>query len=115
MFTRNEIQPVTDIQPVITVRKQSCGKVMFSQACVKNSVHREGEVYTPWADTPRADTLPPSPQTSTAADGTHPTGILEFVLTVPTSGTRCAREICMNKELCDVFSLQSSYDKRRWL
>ena len=24
---------------------RSCGKVMFSQACVKNSVHREGGVY----------------------------------------------------------------------
>ena len=31
---------------LITVRKRSCEKVMFSQACVKNSVHR-GEVYTP--------------------------------------------------------------------
>ena len=30
---------------------------MFSQACVKNSVHM-GEVYTPWTDTPPlADTL----------------------------------------------------------
>ena len=27
---------------VITVRNSSCGKVMFSQACVKNSVHKEG-------------------------------------------------------------------------
>ena len=25
---------------IITVRNSSCGKVMFSQACVKNSVHR---------------------------------------------------------------------------
>ena len=31
---------------MFTVCKRSCGKVMFSQACVKNSVHR-GEVYTP--------------------------------------------------------------------
>ena len=30
---------------IVAVLKQSCGKVMFSQACVKNSVHR-GEVYT---------------------------------------------------------------------
>ena len=36
---------------IVTVRS-SCGKVMFSQACVKNSVHREGVVYTPQADTP---------------------------------------------------------------
>ena len=27
---------------VITVHNSSCGKVMFSQACVKNSVHRVG-------------------------------------------------------------------------
>ena len=27
-------------EPIITVRNSSCGKVMFSQACVKNSVHR---------------------------------------------------------------------------
>ena len=26
------------LQPIITVRNSSCGKVMFSQACVKNSV-----------------------------------------------------------------------------
>ena len=36
----------------ITVRNSSCGKVMFLDACVKNSVH-SGAVYTPpWADTP---------------------------------------------------------------
>ena len=29
-----------------TVRNSSCGKVMLSQECVTNSVHR-GEVYTP--------------------------------------------------------------------
>ena len=52
---------------------------MFSQACVKNSVHM-GEVYTPGqtppprADNPwQADT--PSPKMATAADGTHPTGM----------------------------------------
>ena len=39
-----------------TVRKRSCGKVMFSQACVKNSVHRAVE-------------------TATAADGTHRIGM----------------------------------------
>ena len=78
--------------PVIfTVRNISCGKAMFSQACVKNSVH--SGVY-PRADTPlgrhphpRADTLlgkhpaPPGkqlhlpPETATAEDGTHPTGM----------------------------------------
>ena len=43
---------------------------MFSQACVKNYVHRG---VHPRADTPRwAD---PHPETATAADGTHPTGM----------------------------------------
>ena len=37
----------------VTVRNSSCGKVMFSQACVKNSVHG---VYTPKADTPPPET-----------------------------------------------------------
>ena len=52
---------------IFIVRNSSWGKVMFSQACVKNSVHR-GVVYTsplgrhppwtdlPWVDTPQADT-----------------------------------------------------------
>ena len=67
---------------IITVRKRSCGKVIFSQACVKNSVHGGEEVYTPW----QADTLPgqtptplgrhpASPEMATAADGMHPTGM----------------------------------------
>ena len=46
---------------------------MFSQACVKNSVHEgcipacAGADSLPWADTPQ--------QTAIAADGTHPTGM----------------------------------------
>ena len=47
---------------MITVRKRSCGKVMFSQVCVKNSVNGR--------NTPRAGTPPPP-----VADGTHPTGM----------------------------------------
>ena len=33
--------------------------------------------HYPWADTPRADTLPQAytPETATEADGTHPTGM----------------------------------------
>ena len=46
---------------LITVRKRSCGKVMFSQACVKNSVHREGRCTPPWPDT--------HGQTHTPSDG----------------------------------------------
>ena len=33
-------------QFLITVGNSSCGKVMFSQACVKNSVHRGGGMHT---------------------------------------------------------------------
>ena len=45
-----------------TVCKRSCGKVMFSQACVKNSVHRGMYPSMHWgggvADTTLADTPP---------------------------------------------------------
>ena len=69
--------------------QRSCGKVMFPQACVKNSVHGGRGVsqhalgqmpplpsacwerLTPWADT----LPPPQTLTATAADGTHPTGM----------------------------------------
>ena len=45
---------------IVTVRISSCGKVMFSQACVKNYVHRAN---TPtWADTPLGR-HPPTGQT----------------------------------------------------
>ena len=64
---------------IFTVRKRSCGKIMFSHACVKNSDHGVGGVQPPlWADTPPwADTHPghpgqTSPETATAVDGTHP-------------------------------------------
>ena len=50
-------------QPIITVRKRSCGKVMFSQACVKNSVHREGGSVPPTGQTDRHPLL-----------GRHPLG-----------------------------------------
>ena len=58
----------------------SCGKVMFSLACVKNSVQRGGVsapvhdgIHTPLGRQPPGRT--PSPwQTASAADGMHPTG-----------------------------------------
>ena len=62
---------------VVTIRKQSCGKVMFSQASVKNYVHG-GEVSTPPGRHPPEQTPPvqiPPQQTAAAADGTHPTGM----------------------------------------
>ena len=89
----NLIQVDSSSKNIITVRKRNCGKIMFSQACVKNSVHRG--VYTrvpsaqcmlgyiPLADTSLADTpSPPSrppPPTATAADATHPTGMHSFI------------------------------------
>ena len=82
---------------MITVRKRSCEKVMFSQACVNNSVQKGGvsasvhagihphlgrppQKHTPWKHTSLEaytplEVQPPSP-TFTAADCTHPTGIL---------------------------------------
>ena len=55
-----ELGPVGEGAGVITVHKRSCGKVMFSQACVKTSVHGGGvdRVHNPpgqtppWVDTP---------------------------------------------------------------
>ena len=50
---------------LVTVHKRSCGKVMFSQVCVKNSV-QEGCLpqcmlrYTPRQTSPWADTPPPA-------------------------------------------------------
>ena len=68
--------------------QRSCGKVMFSEACVKNSVHKgagggvcpsvcwdtPGQIHTPspLGQTPHWANIPP---TATAADGTHPTGM----------------------------------------
>ena len=46
---------------IFTVRKSSCGKVMFSQACVKNSVHGGWVVYTPLAAPPPRQTPHPPP------------------------------------------------------
>ena len=71
---------------VIAVRNSSCGKVMFSQAYVKNSVHGSGRCTARQADIPLGshpvlweDTPPPGQtprhQTATAADDTHPTGM----------------------------------------
>ena len=59
--------------------QRSCGKVMFSQACVKNSVHTVGDVCLSacW-DTPSGRHPPPPGQTSpgvNTADGAHPTGM----------------------------------------
>ena len=53
---------------VITVRKRSCGKIMFSQACVKKSASGQ----TP---PPGRHPYPPPQQMAPAADGMHPTGM----------------------------------------
>ena len=64
--------------------QMKCGKVMFSEACAKNFGHGGGEVYTTLGrHLPRQ--TPPPPGTATAADGTHPTGMLScylFVITI---------------------------------
>ena len=59
------IQLTVNYISIVTVRNSSCGKVMFSQV----SVCPQGEVCTPWADTPWqthpswVDTPPPPRQT----------------------------------------------------
>ena len=74
-------QQVESMCSIFTIRKRSCKKVMFSQACVKNSVHGRG-VHPTWADTssqannplrqthPQADT----PRADTHLLGRHPLG-----------------------------------------
>ena len=54
---------------IITVRKQSCGKVMFSEACIPACTGADPPGRIPTRQTP------PPQQTATAADGTHPTGM----------------------------------------
>ena len=50
----------------IAVRKRSCGQVMFSQACVKNSVHRRGSasvhagIHSPGKAPPGGRPYPPA-------------------------------------------------------
>ena len=93
---------------IVTVCSSSCGKVIFSKVCVKNSVHRGLYPSMHWGQTPpgRYPSMPwdrhplcrypsmhcgrhplagrhppeqadnPPPPTATAADGTHPTGML---------------------------------------
>ena len=68
---------------LITVRNSSCGKVMFSQACVKNSVQGGCLPHCICWDTPpdthtspgHTPLPPPLPETATAVDGTHSTGM----------------------------------------
>ena len=43
---------VSVVHRIFTVRKRSCGKVMFSQACVKNSVHGGGVSHDALGQTP---------------------------------------------------------------
>ena len=39
MVETSELNQSDSFIPIITARKRSLGKVIFSQACVKNSVH----------------------------------------------------------------------------
>ena len=66
--------------------QRSCGKVIFSQACVKNSVHGMGGVCLsacwdihPLGRHPPGQTVRAGIDMATAADGTHPTGMHSFL------------------------------------
>ena len=59
---------------VVTVRNSTCGKMMFSQLCVKNSVQRGVVCTAPMGRHPLSRHT--SYQKATAVDGTHPTGML---------------------------------------
>ena len=71
------------LNSVVTIHKRSCGKVMFSQACVKNSVRRgRGGVHPPLGSLPKCmlGYTPPRnqrktpPGADTPREHTHPTG-----------------------------------------
>ena len=53
--------------------QRSWGKVIFSQVCVKNSVHMEGGCPPPGADTPPRAVY--AGRYGQQAGGTHPTGM----------------------------------------
>ena len=58
--------------PIFTVRNSSCGKLMLSQACVKNSVHKGGlhpPRQTPPSRHPWIDTIPPGRHPSSHRNG----------------------------------------------
>ena len=71
--TQPEVLDTRGIEPIHYRPQQSCGKVIFSQACVKNSVHGEGGCL-------------PQCMLVTAADGTHPTGMHSCHICVCISG-----------------------------
>ena len=60
-FVRCKREPVR----IVTTRKRSCRKVMFSQACVSHSVHRLPAKAEP----------PPPPTYSQQAGSMHPNGM----------------------------------------
>ena len=63
---------------IFTVRKRSCGKVMFLHLSVSHSGHRgvyssmHGGRHTPWADSPWANTPLQTPHLPSACWDTHP-------------------------------------------
>ena len=82
----NAFAIVNDPQ-IFTARNSSCGKVMFSQACVKNSVHRVGCLphcilgHTPrQTHTPSGQTLPPTDTTGYGVNKRAVRILLECIL-----------------------------------
>ena len=75
---------------------------MFSQACVKNSVHEgmstpvRAGIHTPWQTPPRADTLLVA---ATAADSTNPTGMHSSYYLLSMVKIRHAEKQCISKNL----------------
>ena len=65
--------PHNSVQPIFTVRKRSCGNVMFSQACVKNSGHRR-EMYIPRQTPPHKQTTSGQTPWADTLLGRHPLG-----------------------------------------
>ena len=94
-FTRLQLK-------IFTVRNSSCGKVVFSQACVKNSLHGEGAVSSPL----HAGIHTTSPPTCSAPPGQTPSSRprlprwpLQRTVWHPTGMHSCLAGILMNRPL----------------
>ena len=68
-FLQADTQFFARDMPFLPPANEVWGKVKFSQACIKNSVHRVGVVPGP------GGCGDPAPGTATAAGGMHPTGM----------------------------------------
>ena len=71
-ITKTNIENRSGSILVVTVRKRSCGKIMLSQVCVKNSVHRGGCTPSRQTPLPLGRHPPPTDTPGQTPLGRHP-------------------------------------------